>query len=87
MSVFAEHRRKGFAGDAIVVLCRYFFDELRFHKVHATVYAFNEPSLGLHRSLGFQEEGRLRAVYFTNGEYHDEVIFGMTSSEFRERWG
>ena len=85
ITVFHEFRGRGFASEAIRLLLRYCFDELRLQKANATVYAFNEPSIALHRSLGFTEEGRIRSNYFTNGEYHDELWFGITAAEFRAR--
>lgn len=82
LGVFGEHRRKGYAADAILVVLRYYFTELRFQKVFADVYDFNESSLNLHRKLGFIEEGRLRRMLFTQGRYHDMFLFGMTAEEF-----
>lgn len=80
-----EHQRKGYASEAIVLLLRYFFAELRYQKVFAGVYDFNEPSIGLHRRLGFQLEGRLRRKIYTGGSFHDELVFGMTAEEFAEQ--
>lgn len=79
-----EQWRKGYATDAIHLVLRFFFRELRYQKVNATVYAFNEASLALHRRLGFREEGRLRRMIFSNGAFHDEVILGLTAEEFDE---
>ncbi|MCA9823562.1 MAG: GNAT family protein [Dehalococcoidia bacterium] len=87
ITVFREFRGRGFASEAIHLLLRYCFDELRFQKANATVYAFNGASIALHRSLGFTEEGRIRSNYYTNGEYHDELWFGITAAEFRARTG
>jgi RimJ/RimL family protein N-acetyltransferase len=87
IAVFRKHWRKGYASEAILLVLRYYFLELRYHKVLATVYGFNEPSLALHRRLGFVEEGRLREQIYTGGAYHDEYIFGMTSDEFLARHG
>ena len=42
----------------------------------------NEASIRLHKKLGFLEEGRRRRQVFFNGEYHDEILFGMTREEF-----
>ena len=56
--------------------------ERPYQKANATVYAFNEASLALHRKLGFVDEARIRRNHFTNGEYHDELWFGMTREEF-----
>jgi RimJ/RimL family protein N-acetyltransferase len=83
--VAVEHQHKGFATEAIRLLLTYFFHELRYQKVNVTIHAFNEGSLVLHKKLGFQEEGRLRRMVFAKGEFHDEVILGMTTEEF-SRW-
>ncbi|EPY07046.1 acetyl-transferase [Paenibacillus alvei TS-15] len=82
VSIFREHWRKGYASDAIQVLLRYYFEELRYHKVIAHVYAYNEASIALHERIGFQQEGRLRDMVFTKGKYHDELIFGLVRSEY-----
>lgn len=82
VAVSSEHRRRGYAGDAIRLVLAYFFRELRYQKANVSVYAFNDASLALHRSLGFREEGRLRRMIYTNGRYHDEIILGVTAEEF-----
>jgi RimJ/RimL family protein N-acetyltransferase len=87
IAIFRDQRGKGYASEAISLVMRYYFQELRFNKANATVFGFNEPSLALHRKLGFTEEGRIRQNIFTNGVYHDEHWFGMTAAEFRERNG
>jgi RimJ/RimL family protein N-acetyltransferase len=77
-----EHRRRGYAAEAIQLLLGYFFRELRYQKATTRVYSFNLPSLALHDRLGFVREGRLRRMRYTDGQYHDELLFGMTAEEF-----
>jgi RimJ/RimL family protein N-acetyltransferase len=77
--------RRGYASEAATLLLGYMFSERRFHKCEASVWAFNEPSLGLHRKLGFTEEGTLRDHEFFAGRHHDVVLFGMTATEFAAR--
>lgn len=77
-----EYWRKGYASEAIVLALRYFFGELRYQKVTVRIYAFNEASIRLHERLGFQAEGRLRRMIHTDGQFHDECLFGMTNEEF-----
>ena len=77
-----EYWGKGYAKEAIKIVLRYYFRELRYQKVNAYVYAFNERSIKMHKSLGFIEEGRLRRMIFTNGEFFDEIYLGMLSEEF-----
>lgn len=81
----SEHYRRGYASDAVPLLLNFMFGERRFHKCEASVWAFNEPSLALHRKLGFREEGRLKDHEFFAGRHHDVALFGMTAPEFAER--
>jgi len=82
VAIRREHWHKGYASEAIRLVLRYFFHELRYQKVNVEVFAFNEASLKLHQELGFQEEGRLRRMIYTDGAYHDAFILGMTAEEF-----
>ena len=82
-----QDRGQGYASEAILLLLRYFFQELRYQKVTVHVYSFNEPSLRLHEKLGFQVEGRLRRMVFTRGQHFDDIVLGMTVEEFTERYG
>jgi RimJ/RimL family protein N-acetyltransferase len=82
VAIRAEHMRKGYASEAILLVLRFFFHELGYQKVTAQVYSFNAPSIALHERLGFQLEGRLRRMIFTHGKHFDELLFGMTREEF-----
>lgn len=81
-----EHQRKSYASEAIILVLRYYFQELRYQKVTTPVFSFNEASRRLHEQLGFQQEGRLRRKIFTRGQYFDEIVFGMTMEEFTEKY-
>ena len=85
LAIRREFQRQGYATDAIRLVLRYFFKELRYQKVTVEVYDFNEASIKLHEKLGFQHEGRVRRAYFTRGEYHDSLFLGMTREEFEEQ--
>ena len=87
VSIFAEHRRNGFALDAVRILLRYYFEERRYHRATARVYSFNEASIDLQQRLGFQPEGRQREMVFTQGVRHDVLLFGITAHEFWKKWG
>lgn len=83
LAIRDEFRRLGYASEAILILLRYYFEELRYQKVTVHVYAINEPSIHLHERLGFGQEGRLRRMIYTAGAFHDELIYGMTAEEFQ----
>lgn len=63
---------------------RYFFRELRYQKCTALVYSFNDRSIHFHEAIGFRFEGRLRNMVYTDGQYFDEIYFGLTSAEWDE---
>ena len=74
--------RKGYGREAVLILLRYFFRELRYQKCTALVYSFNERSIRFHEALGFRFEGRLRNMVYTDGQFFDEIYFGLTSAEW-----
>ncbi|MCX2947302.1 GNAT family N-acetyltransferase [Lentzea sp. NEAU-D7] len=85
VAIGAEHKGRGYATEAVRLLLGFMFGERRFHKCGASVWAFNDASIALHRKLGFTEEGRLRDHEFFAGRHHDVVLFGMTATEFAAR--
>ena len=85
ISIRRDHRNKGYAAEAITLVLRHYFEELRYQKVTVGGFGWNEPSIRLHAKLGFQQEGRLRRTVFTRGRFFDELIFGLTAEEFAAR--
>ncbi len=84
ITIRREHRRNGYAAEAIALVLRYYFRELRYQKATVSIYSFNEASAHLHESLGFQLEGRIRRTVFTGGQHCDELVYGITVEEFGE---
>ncbi|MET9078430.1 GNAT family protein [Streptomyces sp. NPDC004232] len=82
VTIGTDHRRKGYAVEAVVLLLRFMFAERRYHRCQARIFAHNEASLTLHQRLGFTEEGRLRDHLFAAGRHHDLVMMGMLADEF-----
>lgn len=86
INVKQGHRGKGYASEAILLVLRYYFQELRYQKATIRVYSFNEPSIKLHEKLGFQREGCLRRTVFTRGQYYDQLVYGITDEEFISKY-
>jgi RimJ/RimL family protein N-acetyltransferase len=82
IAIRPEHQRKGYATEAIALVLRYYFHELRYQKVNAYIDDRNEPSLRLFQSLGFQLEGRLRRLIYSGGRHYDYIAYGLTIEEF-----
>jgi RimJ/RimL family protein N-acetyltransferase len=86
IAITREHWGKGYAAEALRLVLSYYFHELGYQKVNAHIYAYNHNSLRLHEKFGFQPEGRLRRMVFSQGAYHDEVVMGMTVEEFNQKF-
>ena len=59
------------------------FSQLKLHKVCGQALAYNKRSIQFHQSLGFQQEGILRAQHFDGELYHHVICFGMLRSEWK----
>lgn len=66
-----------------IMLLDMVFDEIGLHKLNSGVIAFNEKVIELHKKFGFREEGRLRDQIFRDGSYHDVILMGITSDEWK----
>lgn len=73
-------RRYGFR--AMRILLRYAFFERRLNKFNDYVLQGNEASTMMLKKLGCIQEGVRRKVIYTNGQYLDEILFGLTKDEF-----
>jgi RimJ/RimL family protein N-acetyltransferase len=82
----AEYRRKGYAKDAILLLLKYFFEELRYQKCTVALHGWNTATVGLHERIGFIKEGQHRRVLFTHGRHWDMLFYGITDEEWREKY-
>ncbi len=82
LNVLPEHRGRGYATDAVRLVLRYMFRERRYQKCTIQVYDFNEASVRLHERLGFRREGCLRRMGYTDGQYFDVLVYGITAEEF-----
>lgn len=72
----------GYATAAVERVVEYAFEELRLHRVHARVFAFNEGSARVLEKVGFEREGVLREQAYMHGEYVDTLRYGLLESEW-----
>ncbi len=82
ISIGRKHRGNGYSADAVRILLRYGFLERRYQKCNSACVDNNTASIRLHKKLGFLEEGRRRRQFFLNGEFRDDILFGLTREEF-----
>jgi ribosomal-protein-alanine N-acetyltransferase len=80
-----EHHGQGYGSDAATQMVRYAFEDRNLRRVSASVGSFNDSSIGLLESLGFEHEGTLREAAWFRGEYHDMLVYGLLREDWRAR--
>lgn len=80
--ILHKDRGNGYAKEAINLILKYYFYELRYRKAKVEIFSYNPSSIKLHENLGFILEGTLRKEHYTNGEMFDVHIYGLLKEEF-----
>ena len=84
-SIFVREcmQKKGYATRALRLVLNYAFSELRMHKCVATVLEGNLSSEQVMKKIGFQKEGVMRGQVYYNGNYVNELHYGITKERFQ----
>ncbi|WP_086828115.1 GNAT family N-acetyltransferase [Allokutzneria sp. NRRL B-24872] len=85
IGIGAQHRRCGYAGDAITTLLGFMFERHGYGACEVSIHGGNVASLSLHGILGFCEVGRVRDTEVLRGRVNYLVLMRITSAEFAER--
>lgn len=85
ITVATAERGKGHGRDAIEILLRFGFEELRLERIWLDTDSENAVAQGLYASLGFVHEVRQRHHYFQEGGFIDAIRMAMLRSEWLER--
>lgn len=80
-----EHRGEGYAGPALELLLEGLWRTYDAHTVGASVLEGDDFTRDLVESVGFVDEGRAREVRFVDGEYRDEIEYGLLREEWEGR--
>ena len=83
IDIARDHRRLGYAREAITLVLAYYFDTLRYQMCQVDIHADNAASIALHDAMGFVHEGRRRRAVYTNGAYVDTVLMSLAVDEFK----
>ena len=75
----------GLAGEAVVVVLRYAFEELGLHRVEIAIVPRNWPSRRVVEKLDMRSEGVALGFLEINGEWEDHVRYAMTAEEWAVR--
>lgn len=79
------YQGRGFATEAVSAVLDRLFGLQGLHRVMGECDARNTASAALMERLGFTREGLLRQQTFIKGEWTDDLLFGILSSEWPAR--
>lgn len=74
-----ECQGKGLMSEALRAVIRYAFDELRLHRLEASVIPTNERSVRVLERAGFVVEGYARKYLFINGQLRDHLLTSLSN--------
>ena len=77
-----EHQKQGYAFEAVTAVLDRLFRVQGLHKVTGECDARNVASAGLLERLGFTREGKLRQQTYIKGEWTDDLLYGLLSTEW-----
>ena len=75
---FALAAGRGYMTEGVRLMLWYAFQELRLHRVEASIQPGNEASLRLIQRLGFRQEGYSPDMLFIDGAWRDHVRWAIT---------
>lgn len=72
--ISGEHRNRGFASEALRLICGYARDDLNLVRLHTKVMDINTASLRVLMKNGFKVEGYEQKSFFQEGTFHDMFL-------------
>lgn len=70
-------RRRGYAREAISTGCDIMFNDLKLHRIEASVLPDNIASCRLLEGLGFEQEGLMKSKIRLNGTWKDHYLYSL----------
>jgi len=80
-----RHAGQGYTPEALVVLARFAFDDLRLHRIQVAIIPRNSASRRVVEKLKIRDEGVAERYLEINGAWEDHVRYAITAEEWQER--
>jgi RimJ/RimL family protein N-acetyltransferase len=81
------YRRRGLTQEAIHMILRFGFGELKLNRIYADVFTRNVASARLLEKCGFTREGTLRRTIKKDNRWIDKHIYAMLRGEYGKAHG
>ncbi len=81
-----EYQHQGFVSEALQMIMRYFFEDLGYHRLEATIALQNTPSIAVAERAGFKREGLMRQWMYNcvYEEFYDAYIYAILDTDYLE---
>lgn len=76
---------QGYMPEAVVLVCRFAFENLRLHRLQISVIPRNLSSRRVAEKLGLRDEGVAERYLEINGVWEDHVRYAITAEEWAAR--
>jgi ribosomal-protein-alanine N-acetyltransferase len=80
-----KYAGNSYVPEAVVVVCRYAFEDLHLHRLQIAIIPRNTASRRVVGKLGIREEGTAIRYLEINGTWEDHVRYAITAEEWVER--
>ncbi|HAP76932.1 MAG TPA: hypothetical protein DCR14_12700, partial [Acidimicrobiaceae bacterium] len=80
-----QHAGHRYVPEAVVVLCRFAFEQLHLHRVEICIVPRNTNSRRVMEVLALREEGVALRFLEINGVWEDHVRYAITTEEWQAR--
>ena len=75
----------GYMPEALVVVARFAFEELRLHRIQVAIVPRNTASRRVVEKLELRDEGTAVRYLEINGVWEDHIRYGFTVEDWNER--
>lgn len=80
-----KHAGHSYTPEALVVLAKFAFDDLRLHRIQVAIIPRNTASRRVVEKLKIREEGVAERYLEINGVWEDHVRYAITAEEWADR--
>ena len=75
-------KKMGYGTDAVMMIMKYAFDELRLHRLDTAIIEYNDASKMLYKKCGWTNEGMKKEAIYKNGTYYNNLIYGILKNDY-----
>lgn len=75
----------GYATEALRLAIQWGFESNPLRRAYAYCFSWNDASVRVLEKAGFIREGTLRENYCANGKFEDEIVMGMTRTDWENQ--